>query len=86
MLSMHTHTQIADGFVFWQAQCTVPEARSFLDRYHQSQAALPLLAVLDPRTQRCMWSHAGSIDKAELAAKRESLYCLSLSLSLSVCV
>lgn len=63
--------QIADGFVFWQAQHTVPEARSFLDRYHHTEASLPLLAVLDPRTQREMWSHGGTaIDKGELAAKR----------------
>lgn len=65
--------QIADSFVFWQAQFTVPEARSFLDRYHHGVEALPLLSVLDPRTGRemWMWSHTGAvIDKSELAAKR----------------
>lgn len=57
----------------------MPEARSFLDRYHQSAAELPLLAVLDPRTQRLMWSHTGALAAGELASKLTEL-CSSYSL------
>ena len=50
-----------------------------MERYHQSEAELPLLAVLDPRTQRLMWSNNGGMAPEDLASKLTEL-CSSYSL------
>ncbi|EKU23317.1 ubx domain-containing protein 7, partial [Nannochloropsis gaditana CCMP526] len=72
---------VREGFVFWQMSAGLPEAMSYVARYHLDAVEgnskdcsggdghLPHIGVLDPRTQRLLWSHAGALSPAQLAEK-----------------
>ena len=75
------HSMIKEGFIFWQMSAGLPEAMSYLARYHleddgsssssssEGASHLPHIGVLDPRTQRLVWSHEGALPPHQLADK-----------------
>jgi hypothetical protein len=69
----HQQEVIESSFVFWQAPYQAPEAMQYMSRHQVAQSALPHIGVLDPRTQRLLWSHTGGIHKDMLTEKRTCL-------------
>lgn len=44
------HCLVDSGFLFWQRDKSTPEGQQFLSRYHIQPDALPVIAIIDPRT------------------------------------